>query len=191
MKKIGLLAIQGDFEKHKQIIEKLGHSTIEIRTSFELDKTDALIMPGGESTTILKLINQSDLKNALVNYAKSRPIMGTCAGLILLANDVNELPGSSLKLIDIGVKRNAYGRQRESFIDKISINLNGTSNSEFLGVFIRAPKIIKQGKNIQILGRYKGDPVMVSNGKILVCTFHPELTEDVRIHKYFLENFLS
>ena len=191
MKKIGILAIQGDFEKHKRIVEKLGHATVYVITSYQLDNTDALIIPGGESTTILKLINQSELKQALVNYSRTHPIMGTCAGLILLANDVDELPASSLKLIDIGVKRNAYGRQRESFVDTVSLNLNGSFPSEFLGVFIRAPKITRQGENIRVLGRHQGEPVMVSNGNILVCTFHPELTEDERIHRYFLENFLE
>jgi 5'-phosphate synthase pdxT subunit len=191
LKKVGILAIQGDFEKHKQIIEKIGHTSIDVRTSYELTDTDALIIPGGESTTILKLIYQSDLKNTLVNYARTHPIMGTCAGLILLANDVDELPEYSLKLIDIGVKRNAYGRQRESFVDTVSINLNGTSHSDFPGVFIRAPKITKLGENIRVLGWHKGEAVMVSNSNILVCTFHPELTEDARIHTYFLENFLK
>ena len=191
MKTIGILAIQGDFEKHKRIVEKLGQTAIEVKTSLELNKTDALIIPGGESTTILKLINQSDLKRTLKKYAQTHPIMGTCAGLILLAREVDELPGSSLKLIDIGVKRNAYGRQKESFIDTISINLNGTSNSDFLGVFIRAPKINNQGANVKILGKHKGEVVMVRNENILVCTFHPELTEDVRIHKYFFEDFLG
>jgi 5'-phosphate synthase pdxT subunit len=190
LKKIGVLAIQGDFEKHVRTIEKLAHKAIEVRTTTELHKTDGLIIPGGESTTFLKLINQSDLKDELIKYAQLHPIMGTCAGLILLAKDVDLLSEYSLNLIDIQVERNAYGRQRESFIDTISISLNGTS-SHFTGVFIRAPKITKYSENIRVLGRHNGEAVMVCNENILVCTFHPELTEDTRIHQYFLDHFFA
>jgi 5'-phosphate synthase pdxT subunit len=190
VKKIGVLAIQGDFEKHVAIIEKLAHEAVEVRTTAELHKTDGLIIPGGESTTFLKLINQSDLKDELIKYAQLHPIMGTCAGLILLAKDVDILSDASLNLIDIQVKRNAYGRQRESFIDTISISLNGTS-CDFTGVFIRAPKITKYSEDIKVLGHHEGDAVMVRNKNILVCTFHPELTEDTRIHKYFIDHFFA
>jgi 5'-phosphate synthase pdxT subunit len=189
LRRIGILAIQGDFEKHKEVIKKLGHTALEIRNSRELYKTDALIIPGGESTTFRKVIDPSNFDIDLKQYAVNHPIMGTCAGLILLAREVIELPYPSLKLIDITVQRNAYGRQRESFIDNIALNLNGTT-SAFLGVFIRAPKIIKYGNDVQVLATHDNNAVLVTTENILTCTFHPELTDDIRIHQYFLNHFL-
>jgi len=190
MYRIGVLAIQGDFDKHKRMLQKLGQQVVEIRTADELNKTDALIIPGGESTTLVKFFNEFGLDKSIKQYAGSHPIMGTCAGLIVLAQSADHRSYPSLGLIDVQVKRNAYGRQRESFMDEIQVSLNGTSGT-FTGVFIRAPKIDRCGKKIKILGKYKDDIVMAASENILVCTFHPELTDDTRIHEYFLNTFLA
>ena len=189
MKKIGILAIQGDFEKHKSMVSGLGYVAEEVRTQKELDSTNALIIPGGESTTFLNLFTEFGLQEPIKQYAKNRPIMGTCAGLIVLSSEVEGLSFTPLGLIDIVAQRNAYGRQKESFIDNISIQLNG-NESEFMGVFIRAPKIHKFGSSVQALGTHEEDVVLAASKNILICTFHPELTEDTRIHNFFLNNFL-
>lgn len=168
----------------------LGQEVVEVRTAEQLLQTDALIIPGGESTTLIKFFKEFGLDKTIRHYATHHPVMGTCAGLIVLAKSVDSTGDYSLGLIDLEVKRNAYGRQRESFVDQIQINLNG-STSTFTGVFIRAPKIGRLGKNIQILGRHHDDIVMAASDNILVCTFHPELTDDTRIHNYFLKVFLK
>jgi 5'-phosphate synthase pdxT subunit len=189
LKEIGVLALQGDFEKHKQVLKKIGCKAVEIRTKTQLNETDALIIPGGESTTFLKLLIEFNLIHSIQKYAKTHPIMATCAGLIVLAKKVEQFPYPSLNLLDITVKRNAYGRQRESFFDKIQLDLLG-KKKEYLGVFIRAPRIVKYGNNIKVLARYKNDVVMVMSDKILACTFHPELTSDCEIHDFFKDQFL-
>lgn len=190
MKTIGILAIQGDFEKHASAIRKLGYKAAEVRKMEQLDETSALIIPGGESTTFLKLFHEFKLDDILIKYADNKPIMGTCAGLIILSRDAGVLPYSPLGLIDIGTERNAYGRQRESFIENITYSLNG-HHGVFPGVFIRAPKIVRIGKGVKVLARHKGDAILVSAGKILAATFHPELTENTNIHRYFIENFIQ
>jgi len=188
VKTIGILAIQGDFNRHAQVIKQLGHLPREIRDLDELAGTHALIIPGGESTTFLRLFNQFNLSDGIRQYAKDHSIMGTCAGLIILSKVVNDLPHEPLGLIDVSVARNAYGRQRESFVDSISLSLNGTTY-KFPGVFIRAPKIIAIGPMVKILAYHKKDPVMVSSNNILAATFHPELTDSKEIHQYFINNF--
>jgi 5'-phosphate synthase pdxT subunit len=187
--KIGILAIQGDFERHALTITKLGHQAIEVRTKEELDQTTALIIPGGESTTFLTLFNEFKLGDSIIQYAKSKPIMGTCAGLIILAKRADQLSYKTLDLIDIIVERNAYGRQRESFIEDIDLLLNGKER-KYPGVFIRAPRINHVGNGVKILARHKNEPVLVSQNKILVATFHPELTENTDIHGYFISEFM-
>lgn len=190
MKNIGILAIQGDFEKHANVVISLGHRAIEVRTLDELALTDALIIPGGESTTFVRIFNHFNMAESLVRYAKTHPVMGTCAGLIILSREADNLPFKTLNLIDITTKRNAYGRQKESFIDTIDLTLNGKVD-QIEGVFIRAPKIDQVGENIEILARHKSDIVMVRSENILAATFHPELTNDKRIHKYFIDNFIQ
>jgi 5'-phosphate synthase pdxT subunit len=190
MSHIGVLAIQGDFDKHRRMLQKLGQQVSEVRTAAELNMTDALIIPGGESTTLVKFFHDFGLGKAIQHYAADHPVMGTCAGLIVLAQSADHLPYRSLNLIDLTVKRNAYGRQRESFTAEIQLSLNGT-DSGYQGVFIRAPKIDRCGKTIRILGQYNGEVVMAASGTILVCTFHPELTDDARIHKFFLDAFVT
>lgn len=187
---IGILGIQGGFDKHNKMINSLGYETKIVRTPEELKTTDALIIPGGESTTFLNLFEKLNLRDAIVEYNKTSPIMGTCAGLIVLSQSVDLLPVQPLGLIDITVDRNAYGRQKDSFIAEIEVNLNN-SKDMYEAVFIRAPKIITSGDGCTVLAKYKDDIIMVENNSILVCTFHPELTENPMIHKYFLSKFLK
>ncbi len=187
---IGILALQGDFSKHKEAIEAVGHRALLVKDEATLNQCDKLIIPGGESTTQLLLIDKLGLREPLINFGQSKAIMGTCAGLILLGTTREHLPAEPLKLIEIEVKRNAYGRQVNSFIDTVHLNLDG-EEIDFEGVFIRAPKIMSIGKNVRELGRHRDEIVMAANERILVATFHPELTEDYRIHRYFIEKIGS
>jgi 5'-phosphate synthase pdxT subunit len=189
VKTIGILAIQGDFERHARIIKTIGHLPAEVRTLNELSRTDALIIPGGESTTFLRLFNEFDLTDGIKSYARNHSIMGTCAGLIILSREADHLPFNPLGLLDITVKRNAYGRQRESFIDDIELFLNGTTKRT-PGVFIRAPKISHIGNGVKVHAKYKDNAVLVSSKNIMATTFHPELTNNYEIHSYFIEYFI-
>ncbi|HAJ95361.1 MAG TPA: pyridoxal 5'-phosphate synthase glutaminase subunit PdxT [Actinobacteria bacterium] len=184
---VGILALQGDFREHINILKKMNIRTKEIKLPGQLDGIDGLIIPGGESTTIDKLFKKYGFRGKLEEFAKSgKPIFGTCAGLIVLsAATVNKK--KQLSLIDIDIERNAYGRQIESFEKYIDLNLNHTDRGKkFNSIFIRAPKITRTGKNIKILGRNNGEVVLVRDKNILVCAFHPELTDDPRIHQYFI-----
>ena len=186
--KVGILSLQGDFLKHKQAIENCGHEAVYVKDRETLQKCDKLIIPGGESTTMLLLIDKLNLREALIEFGHQKAIMGTCAGLIVLATTREHMPSDPLKLIDVKVKRNAYGRQVDSFIDTVKLNLNG-KKIDFEGVFIRAPKIRQISENVQPIGFHGEDMVMARNERILVATFHPELTDDSTIHRYFIENF--
>lgn len=186
---IGILALQGDFEKHVQIVKKLGHLPKLVKDEIVLDQCDRLIIPGGESTTFIKLIDRLNLRKALITFGKEKPIFGTCAGLIILANQVENDNFETLGLIDIEVSRNAYGRQIDSFIDEISLKLNG-HNQVLEAVFIRAPKILGCSEGVTPLAYHKEDIVMAANKNILVASFHPELTDDLRIHDFFLNHFV-
>jgi len=186
MAKIGILAVQGDFEKHQHIVKSLGHETLLVKTQQELAASDALIIPGGESTTLTKLFAKHDLEQALIEYAGQKPVFGTCAGLIVLSKKALNHPVKTLGLINVTAARNAYGRQVDSFIDDIEINF-GEKPFSFEGVFIRAPKIIEIGDNVKVLGKHNDDIVLAQSGNILIATFHPELTDDARIHKYFID----
>ncbi len=183
---VGVLSLQGDFLKHKQAIEQCGHQALYVRDVQGLKQCDKLIIPGGESTTMILLMDKLNLREALLEFGQKKAIMGTCAGLIVLATTREHLPADPLKLINIKVKRNAYGRQVDSFIDTVELHLNDQV-VPFEGVFIRAPKIIELGKDVQPLAYHKNDVVMARNERILVATFHPELTEDPTIHRYFIE----
>lgn len=167
----------------------MGHEAVEVRVPSQLDTTDGLIIPGGESTTILKQFTEFNFREQLQEYRKNKPIMGTCAGLIVLANKVDRIPEPALGFIDITVQRNAYGRQRESFIGEVTLTLN-SHDENYEAVFIRAPKIETAGPDVVSLARHNGDIIMARNRNILVCTFHPELTDDVRIHEYFISHFI-
>lgn len=190
MKKInvGVLALQGDFKEHIKILKGLDVPVIEIRFPEQLEKIDGLIIPGGESTTINKLMEKYGFREKLKDFRRSgKPIFGTCAGLIILASEVSG-KGPGLGFIDMKVKRNAYGRQIDSFEEMVSINFDHKPDPvDFKSVFIRAPKIVYTGKNVKVLSSL-GDEVMLAREEnILVCAFHPELTDDTRIHEYFIE----
>lgn len=169
---------------------RLGHEPLEVRTVSQLNQTRALIIPGGESTTLIKLIDEFNLRKPIREYSRSAPVMGTCAGLIILASQVDSLPAPPLNLIDINVIRNAYGRQKESFIDNVEINLNGKPEN-IEGVFIRAPLIKSVHTDVKVLARYKNEIVMAENKNILVCSFHPEISGNTHIHNYFLTHFVK
>jgi 5'-phosphate synthase pdxT subunit len=182
MKTVGVLALQGDFEAHRRAIEKAGARAVEVRTAEQLDQCDGLIIPGGESTTMLKLLDIEKMTGAVRDFGARKPIYGTCAGAILLAHEVTHPAQKSLDLMDISVERNGYGRQIDSRIAKVS-----SDGGEFEAVFIRAPIIRKVGEGARVLASYEGDPVWVEQGRHMVTTFHPELTDDARVHRRFVE----
>jgi 5'-phosphate synthase pdxT subunit len=191
--KIGVIAVQGDFERHQKILNKIQIDNIPVRTPQHLDQCDALIIPGGETTTLIKLFKAYQLFKGIQEFAKTKAIMGTCAGLIVLSKRVHNPSLPSLELIDIEVTRNAYGRQVDSFIGEVNVTLR-EENITFEGIFIRAPKIKKVGEGATSIGFHQKDAVIAENQSILVTTFHPELTDDTRIHEYFLhkaQNILS
>jgi pyridoxal 5'-phosphate synthase pdxT subunit len=182
-KKIGVLALQGDFEAHRRALARAGAEPVEVRSAKDLDQIAGLVIPGGESTTMWKLLEEEKLLEPLREFGRHRPIFGTCAGAILLASDVSNPPQASLGLMDIGVERNAYGRQLESRIARLKPEgLEG----DLEAVFIRAPIIRRVGGDAKVLATYQGNPVLVEQGRHLVATFHPELTDDPRIHLMFL-----
>lgn len=184
--RIGVLALQGDFERHQASLARLKVESIQIRTPRDLDECQGLIMPGGESTTLVKLLKESGLYPVIPGFAEDHPVFGTCAGLILMAREVTNISVESFGLLDVSVARNAYGRQIDSFIDLMDIYLNGKED-HFEGVFIRAPKIVKIGEGVNILGRHDKEIVFVENDHHLGSTFHPELSRSTLIHKYFVE----
>ena len=186
-KKIGVLALQGDFEKHEKALARAGAEPVEIRSAADLDQVDGLVIPGGESTTMLKLLEQEKMLEPLRDFGAGRPIFGTCAGAILLASEVLNPHQRSLGLLNIDVERNAYGRQLDSRIARL--NPEGLEG-DLEAVFIRAPIIRRVGDQVKVLASYQGDPVLVEQGRHLVATFHPELTDDPRIHRMFLEKVL-
>ncbi|HXA68347.1 MAG TPA: pyridoxal 5'-phosphate synthase glutaminase subunit PdxT [Bryobacteraceae bacterium] len=183
-KRIGVLALQGDFEKHERALAQVGAEPFEVRSATDLDQVDGLVIPGGESSTMLKLLEEEQMLEPLREFGARRSIFGTCAGAILLASEVLNPPQRSLGLMDIGVERNAYGRQLDSRIARLKPEgLEG----DLEAVFIRAPIIRRVGDQAKVLAKYQGDPVLVEQGRHLVATFHPELTDDFRIHKMFLD----
>jgi pyridoxal 5'-phosphate synthase pdxT subunit len=189
---VGVLALQGDFREHINILKKINVEGVEARLPSEVDDMDGLIIPGGESTAINKLMEKYGFDKKIKQLALSgKPLFGTCAGLIILSKSIED-GKRGLGLIDIDLKRNAYGRQIESFEDEINLNLNhDMENKKFNSVFIRAPKIIRAGKEVRILARHNDGVVLAREKNILVSTFHPELTADTRIHKYFITMILE
>ena len=182
--KIGVLAIQGDYEAHKQRLEQLGASVTLVRKPEQLDAIDAIVIPGGESSTFLNFLVERGFLEKLRDFVSTKPTFGTCAGAILLATEVENPPQQSLGLLDIRIRRNAYGRQNESSIKEVATKL-GAKPLEM--VFIRAPKIVSTGKGVEVLASEGGDPVLVRQGKIMAATFHPELSDDTRVHQEFLK----
>ncbi len=188
---IGVLALQGDFARHRQALARCGARSVEVRKPEQLDEIDGLIVPGGESTTLLKLMDAWGFVPVLEKFhAAGRPIFGTCAGLILLAREVEQPRQASLGFIDVTVERNAYGRQRESFEAAGQARLGGPPRPVEM-VFIRAPRIRRTGPAVDVLARHGDDPVMARQGSVLVATFHPELTDDDAIHRYFCDMVAS
>jgi 5'-phosphate synthase pdxT subunit len=185
--KIGVLALQGDFALHVQALERCGVEAVEVRKPEQLADVDGLVIPGGESTTLLKLMEEWQFVPALEKFhGAGKPMFGTCAGLILLAREVENPRQFSLGFIDVDVERNAYGRQRESFETRGTASLDGTPTPIEM-MFIRAPRIRRVGEGVQVLAREGDDPVMARQGTVLVATFHPEVTGEQGVHRYFCE----
>jgi 5'-phosphate synthase pdxT subunit len=183
--KIGVLAIQGDYQAHARALARMGVEAVEVRRAGELAGVDGLIIPGGESTTIWKLLDEEGLAGAIKRFAREgHPIFGTCAGAILLAREVINPAQESLGLIDIKVERNAFGRQVDSFIGEVESSLTCASLE---AVFIRAPRIRQVGPEVEVLARLKGEPALVRERRILAATFHPELSKDSPVHAMFCE----
>lgn len=183
---IGVLALQGGFSKHAEMLQSLGVSVIEVRKPADLIACDALVIPGGESTTMMKQIKFIDFGNVFLDFCRYKPVFGTCAGLILMSqttvNDIME----PFKLLDIDVERNAYGRQAQSFQTELDIQLKPCQSKQIPAIFIRAPRIKRVGDQVKVLASINLEPVLVRQGFHLGATFHPELTADQTVHAYFL-----
>jgi pyridoxal 5'-phosphate synthase pdxT subunit len=181
---IGVLAIQGDYEAHKVRLEQLGAKVILVRKPAQLNKIDGIVIPGGESSTFLNFLAEQGFLEKLRDFVSTKPTFGTCAGAILLAKQVENPPQLSLDAMDIRVRRNAYGRQIDSSIREARTKL-GDKPLEM--VFIRAPRIMSTGKSVEVLAKAGGDPVLVRQGKTMAATFHPELSDDTRVHQEFID----
>ena len=193
---IGILAIQGDFALHARMLDRIGVPWMLVKHASDLDAVSGLIMPGGESTTMLKFFEGEGLQAAILDFAaQGKPIFGTCAGAILLAKEVLNPAQAHLGLIDITVERNAYGRQIDSAVRPVKFSeftQDGGREEQPVGmVFIRAPIIRRVGQGVRVLGRADGVPVLVEQGNVLAATFHPELTDDERVHRYFAGKVLG
>ncbi|WP_419928081.1 pyridoxal 5'-phosphate synthase glutaminase subunit PdxT [Candidatus Poriferisocius sp.] len=185
--KVGVLALQGAFGLHERVLIRLDVAAVQVRTPEELAAVDRMVIPGGESTAISKLLDANDLADPLADrLADGLPVLGTCAGLILLASEVVDgYPGQHcFGAVDVAVRRNGYGRQSESFHAPIDIE---RWESPFPGVFIRAPMIDSAGPEVEVLAELDGVPVLCRQGSVVVSSFHPELAEDDRIHRWFIE----
>jgi 5'-phosphate synthase pdxT subunit len=185
--RVGILAIQGDVAAHGRALERAGARACEVRTEKDLDSLDALVLPGGESTTIAKGMARLALYGPLRERIRAgMPVLGTCAGAILLARQVENRPVETLELLDIIAVRNAYGTQVDSFATEVDPGAaNGLEGLRC--VFIRAPRLRRPGEEVRVLARVDGEPVLVQQGHVLAATFHPELTEDLRVHRTLLE----
>jgi len=186
--KIGVLALQGDFDAHRQTLNSLGVRTVLVRKPEELEGVDGLVIPGGESSTFLKFLEREGFLSKLRAFVSEKPTFGTCAGAILLAKRVTNPTQESLGALDITVQRNAYGRQIDSSIMIAPTKLGGEPLEM---VFIRAPRIEDIGRGVEVLAEREGHPVLVRQGKIMAATFHPELSNDTRVHELFLEQVRS
>lgn len=186
--RIGLLALQGDFAAHGRAVAAVGGDAVEVRRPEQLVGLDGLILPGGESTTLLKLIDEYGFREAIPDFAAAGgAIYGTCAGLILLAREVVDPAQPSLGVIDVTVRRNAYGRQVDSFAAIGSLRANGGPPIPAEMVFIRAPRIVRVGVGVEVIGDLDGEPTLVRQGRIWAGTFHPELSQPLLIHRLFVD----
>jgi 5'-phosphate synthase pdxT subunit len=181
--KIGVLALQGDFDAHRRRLEELGAEVVLVRKAEQFDGIDGLVIPGGESSTFLKLLGQETF-NKLRDFVHTRPTFGTCAGAIMLAREVENPHQPGLDAIDMTIQRNAYGRQIDSAIVETDTSL-GAKPLEM--VFIRAPRIERIGSDVEVLAKRGDDPVLVRKGRVMAATFHPELSTDNRVHAEFLK----
>lgn len=184
---IGVLSLQGDFAKHIEMLRSIGVEAKEVRTPQDLEACDGLIIPGGESTVISRQLDFIQLTEPLSHFAQSKPVFGTCAGLILMSKHVQGSSLKPLKLLDVIVERNAFGRQIESFQASLELSLNPDRPKACQAFFIRAPRIRQHGHSLQVLATYEGEPVLVRQGHHLGASFHPELTGDPTVHAYFVE----
>ena len=184
---VGVLAIQGDFAEHIAVLGKLGVKAREVRLPEHLDSLDGLIIPGGESTTLSRLMTIYNLREPVERMAaEGRAVWGTCAGMIMLSREITERDPIPLGIMDIGVQRNAFGRQVDSFEQTLDVRALGPD--PFHAIFIRAPVIIRVGEGVEVLSALDADrPVAVRQGNLMATSFHPELTNDFRFHSYFLE----
>ena len=186
---IGVLALQGDFDAHRRRLEELGAEVVLVKKPGQLDDIDGLVIPGGESGTFLKLLGEEGFEK-LKQFVRLKPTFGTCAGAILLASEVENPRQNGLGAIDIGIRRNAYGRQIDSSIREgefLRSSLNNLPASPIEMVFIRAPKIERVGPGVELLATEGADPVAVRQGTAMAATFHPELSPDIRVHRAFLD----
>ncbi len=182
---VGILSLQGAYALQGEILRSMDVSLQYVRYPKDLENCDSLIIPGGESTTMSKLLDESGLRQAVLDFAKQRSILGTCAGMILMAKDADDDKVNPLRLIDMKVSRNAYGRQVDSFTTNLEMSLNGSTVST-KGVFIRAPRIISFGQDLEILAKVNDEPVLVKQGLHMASSFHPELSGNNNVHRYFL-----
>ena len=191
-KPVGLLTLQGDFDKHRRAFRALGRETFDVRRPGELAAVSCLVIPGGESTTLTRLVDRVGLRQSLLEFAARHPVMGTCAGLIMLASRLTgeKRPDHGvdpLGLLDCTVMRNGYGRQIDSFTAPLSLDRLDGSGTPFPAVFIRAPRITSVDPDIEVVASYRNEPVIIRQDLLLGMAFHPELTDDLRIHQAFLD----
>jgi 5'-phosphate synthase pdxT subunit len=186
--RIGVLAIQGDYAAHAIALAEAGADPVEVRKPDQLAGLDGLILPGGESTTVLRFLEKLSFFDLLAEFGVTKPVFGTCAGAILLAREVRNPPQRSLGLLDAIVERNAYGRQIDSTILTAETALPG---GPLEMVFIRAPRLVETGSGVEVLARRDGSPVLVRQGTVMAATFHPELSKDRRVHQLFVETVTS
>jgi 5'-phosphate synthase pdxT subunit len=187
--RIGVLSLQGDFALHATALDEVGCEPVRVSLPDQLDPSlAALVIPGGESSTMLRLLESTGLRAPLEAFVRERPVLGTCAGLILLAREADRLPAPTLGVLDVTAARNAWGRQVHSFTGEVDIPaLGGTLQ----GVFIRAPRITRVGEGVEVLARYRGEPVGVRQGNVVALAFHPELTADRRAHAWFVNEVVK
>lgn len=181
--RVGVLSLQGDFACHQGAVAAVGAEAVRVTLPRDLEGLDALVLPGGESTTMTRLLAATGLRAPLERFARERPVLGTCAGLILLGRGASGLPAPPLGLLDVEVDRNAYGRQIDSFSDTLRVPVLG---GDFHGVFIRAPRVRAVGPNAEVIAWRGDEPVGVRQGRLVGICFHPELTQDRRFHRWFL-----
>ncbi len=183
---IGVLALQGAFTRHQAMLEQLGCQTVAVRYPKDLEGLAGLVIPGGESSTISRQLDSSGLRQPIATFAREKPVLGTCAGLIIMSREQDDSQVRGLDLLDLAVVRNGWGRQAHSFTFSLPVLLNGHSE-EVPAIFIRAPRINRVGPGVEVLAAIDGEPVLVRQGRHLGATFHPELTSDTRIHQLFLQ----